>query len=176
MDDNGPVTGEEYPHPMKVTQVVFTHVQSGTYPHGPQPVLNDQVVGVYIQPIVGSQIAALNGQVSFSNQLDYGGSSGGMLSRQTGQMAALYPLQMFGNRFSGHGHVQPQRTQYLEQRMYGLSIRDGNGIRNSSYQVSTSSNVPPSRPSGPEDNLFGDLVDLAKFKSMKPTPATAGSR
>ncbi|XP_038898084.1 TOM1-like protein 9 isoform X2 [Benincasa hispida] len=171
VDDNGSVAGDEYPHPMKVTQVVFTHVQNGLYPQGLQPIANNQVVGVYIQPIVGSQISALNSQFTISNQLDSatrtfdGGPYGAMLSQQ-------YPLQMFGNQFSGYGHIQPQGAQYLEQRMY---ISNDNGITNSSYQISALSSMTPNRPSKPEDNLFGDLVDLAKFKSMKPTPAAAGS-
>lgn len=178
VDDNGLVAGDEYPHSMKVTQVVFTHVQNGPYPQAPQPIANHQIVGVYIQPILGSQISALNSQFSLSNQLDSapqtfdGGPYGAMLSRQTRQMETVYPLQMFGNQFSGYGHIQPQATQYLEQHTY---ISDDNGIRNSSYQISALSNMSPNRASKPEDNLFGDLVDLAKFKSMKPTPAAAGS-
>uniref|UniRef100_A0A0A0LHW5 VHS domain-containing protein n=1 Tax=Cucumis sativus TaxID=3659 RepID=A0A0A0LHW5_CUCSA len=175
--DTGLVASDEYHHPTTVTQAVFTHVQNGLYPQGLQPIANDQVVGVYIQPIVGSQISALNGQFSLNNQLDlapqtfHRGAYGAMLSQQTGQMATLYPLQMFGNQFYGYGHIQPKGTQYLEQRTY---ISDDNGIRNSSYQISALSSMPPNKPSKPEDNLFGDLVDLAKFKSMKSTSAAAG--
>lgn len=181
VDDNGSVSSIEYPHSRKATQLLFTHVQNGPYPQGPQPIENDQqVVGVYIQPIISrSQISAFNGQVSLSNRLNlasqtfYGGSYGAMLSQQPAQMAALHHL----HQFPGYGRIQPQGSaQYLEQHMYGLSIRDDDGIRNSSYQVSTSSNVSPHKPSKPEDNLFGDLVDFANFKSIKPTSAAAGSR
>ncbi|KAA0038610.1 hypothetical protein IC582_006981 [Cucumis melo] len=173
--DNGLVASDEYHHPMTVTQAVFTHVRNGLYPQGLQPIANDQVVGVYIQPIVGSQISTLDGQFSLNDQLDlapqtfHRGAYGAMLSQQTGQMATLYPLQMFGNQF--YGHIQPKGTQYLEQRTY---ISDDNGLRNSSYQISALSSMPPNKPSKPEDNLFGDLVDLAKFKAMKSTPAASG--
>ncbi|TQE02621.1 hypothetical protein C1H46_011777 [Malus baccata] len=44
-----------------------------------------------------------------------------------------------------------------------------------SDQVSAPSYVPPSRPSRPEDKLFGDLVDFAKLKPTKPTSGAAGS-
>lgn len=165
VDDNGSVSSIEYPHSRKATQLLFTHVQNGPY---------------HIQPIISrSQISAFNGQVSLSNRLNlasqtfYGGSYGAMLSQQPAQMAALHHL----HQFPGYGRIQPQGSaQYLEQHMYGLSIRDDDGIRNSSYQVSTSSNVSPHKPSKPEDNLFGDLVDFANFKSIKPTSAAAGSR
>ncbi|XP_023523591.1 TOM1-like protein 9 [Cucurbita pepo subsp. pepo] len=178
-DDNGSMAGE-HPYSMKVTQVVFTHVQNGLYPQGPRPMGNDQFVGVYVQPIVGSQISAHNGQLDLAPHTFHGGPYGTMLPQQTGQMTALYPLQMFGNQFHGYGLIQPQPqpqgTQYLTQRVYGLSIKDDNGMRNSSYQVSTSSNVPPIKHSKPEDNLFGDLVDMSKFKPRKPSLAAAGSR
>lgn len=58
--------------------------------------------------------------------------------------------------------------------MYGLSVRDANGMNNS-YQVSAPSYVTPSKPSRPEDKLFGDLVDFAKLKPTKPTSGAAGS-
>ncbi|KAE8691411.1 branched-chain-amino-acid aminotransferase-like protein 3 [Hibiscus syriacus] len=61
---------------------------------------------------------------------------------------------------------------YSPQQM--LSIGDSNGTRNSSYQVQTSSYMPPTKPSKPEDKLFGDLVDMAKIKSTKTNPARPG--
>lgn len=172
---------------MQVTQVVMTHTQplpSAVLPQGPQPMGNDQVFGMYIQPGTTGQLSAINNQAAQSNQFIgmhpqaiQGGQYMGMLPQtlQAGQMASMYPQQMYGNHMAGYGYGQQQGTQYLEQRMYGLSVRDDSGLRNSSYQVSTSSFVPTSKPSKPEDKLFGDLVDIAKFKPAKPTPGRAGS-
>jgi hypothetical protein len=93
---------------------------------------------------------------------------------QAGPMASMYPQQMYGNQMAGYGYGLQQGTQYLEQRMNGVSVRDDNGLRNSSYQVSTTPYVPSGKPSKPEDKLFGDLVDISKFKPGKSTPGRAG--
>ncbi|KAL5558820.1 hypothetical protein UlMin_035031 [Ulmus minor] len=214
-DNGSPVASAQYPQqPMQVTQVVVTHAQGGSHPLGAQSMGNDQVVGMYIQPITGNHLSAIKSQVGPSNQLGYqpqpsnqlgyqpqpnnqlgyqpqpsnqlgyqpqpmhGGSYMGMHPQQmqASHMASMYPQQMYGNQMAGYGYGQQQGPQYLDQRMYGLSVRDDSGLRNS-YQVSsTSSYVPPSRPSKPEDKLFGDLVDIAKFKpTTKTTPGRAGS-
>lgn len=183
--DSSPVASAQYPQPLQVTQVVVTHAQAGSPPLGPQPMGNDQVVGMYIQPITGSHMSAINSQVGPSHQLGYhpqqmhGGPYMGMLPQpmQAGYTASMYPQQMYGQQMAsyGYGYGQQQGAQYLDRRMYGLSVTDDNGMRNS-YQLSTSSYVPPSKPSKPEDKLFGDLVDMAKLKpTSKPTPGRAGS-
>ncbi|XWS70335.1 hypothetical protein CRYUN_Cryun03dG0039100 [Craigia yunnanensis] len=179
--DSSPVAGAQYPQSM-VTQVV-THAQ----PQGPQHIGSDQVVeGMYIQPITTGHLSAINNQAVQGNQFAgfhpqpiQGAHYMGMLPQQmpAGQMASMYPQQMYpqqmyGNQMGAYGYGQ---QQYLDQQMYGLSIRDDSGMRNSSYQVSTSSYVPPSKPSKQEDKLFGDLVDMAKIKSTKTTPGRAGS-
>ncbi|KAE8668566.1 Detected protein of unknown function [Hibiscus syriacus] len=89
-----------------------------------------------------------------------------------GQMGSMYPQQMYGNLMGVYGYSQ---QPYIDQQMYRLSIRDDNALRNSSYQVPTPSYVPPSKPSKPKDKLLGDLVNMAKIKSTKPTPGRAGS-
>lgn len=165
------MAGAQYPQPMQVTQVVATHSQplpNGMHPQGPQVVGNDQAVGMYIQP---NQFLGVNPQAV------QGGQYMGMFPQpmQAGPMASMYPQQVYGNQMAGYGYGQQQGTHYLEQRMYGLSIRDDNALRNSSYQVSTSSYVPSGKPSKPEDKLFGDLVDISKFKTAKSTPGRAGS-
>ncbi|KAF8034640.1 hypothetical protein BT93_C0833 [Corymbia citriodora subsp. variegata] len=94
---------------------------------------------------------------------------------QVGEMAYMYPQQMYGGQMAAYGYGQ-QGAEYLDQRMYGLLVRDDNSLRNSPYQVSASSYVPPMKPSKPEDKLFRDLVDMAKVKSSaKSTPGRAGS-
>ncbi|XP_062097962.1 TOM1-like protein 9 isoform X2 [Humulus lupulus] len=187
----------QFPPPPQVSQVVVSHSQGGSLPLGPQPMGNDQVVGMYIQPITGNHLSAINNQVGPNNQLGFhpqpghGGPYMGMHPQpmQAGQMISAgygsgYGQQMagygggYGQQMAGYGGYgqQQQGPQYLEQRMYGLSVRDDNGMKNS-YQVSTSSYVPPSKPSKPEDRLFGDLVDISKFKSpaAKTKPGRAGS-
>ncbi|KDO79743.1 hypothetical protein CISIN_1g005810mg [Citrus sinensis] len=185
--DSSPVAGAQYPQQMQVTQVSVTHmqpVQSGAYPQVPQSV-NGQVVGMYIQPITSNHLSPMNNQLGQSNQLVgmhpqqiQGGQYVGMLPHhmQAGQMA-LYHQQMYANQMAGYGYGQQPRPQYIEQQMYGLSLRDDSGLRNSSYQVSTSSYGTPMKASKPEDKLFGDLVDLAKIKPTKSTstPGRAGS-
>ncbi|KAJ9168320.1 hypothetical protein P3X46_019862 [Hevea brasiliensis] len=183
--DGSPVAGTQYPQPMQVTQVVVTHaqpVQSGMRPQALQPSVNDHLVGMYIQPITTGQLLPFNNPVGQSNQLGLhpqavqGGTYMGMLPQpmQTGQIAAMYPQHVYGNQMAGYGYA-PQGTQYLEQQMYGLTFRDDSTLRNSSYQVATSSYLPPKKPSKPEDKLFGDLVDIAKLKTTKSTPERAGS-
>ncbi|KAJ7958580.1 target of Myb protein 1-like [Quillaja saponaria] len=179
-DYGSPVAGNQYSQPLQLTQVVMTRVQDGAYPQGPQSTPNNQVGGMYVQPITNGQFSAIRSQVGQSNQLalpsqPFQGGPGpymGMIPQQiqAGPVASMYPQQMYGNQFMGYGYGQQQGAQYLDQRMYGLSLRDDNGLRNS-YQVSTSSSsyVPPMKPSKPEDKLFGDLVDMAKVKP-KPTP------
>ncbi|XP_022750183.1 TOM1-like protein 9 [Durio zibethinus] len=169
--DSSPVAGAQYPQSM-VTQVSVTHGQ----PQGPQHMRSDQVVGMYIQPITTGHLSAINNEAvqgnrfaGFHPQPVLGAQYMGILPQQ---MAPMYPQQMYGNQMGAYGYGQ---QQYLDQQMYGLSIRDDNVLRNSSYQVSTSSYIPPSKPSKPEDKLFGDLVDMAKIKSTKTTPGRAGS-
>uniref|UniRef100_A0A2P2LFQ9 Protein transporter n=2 Tax=Rhizophora mucronata TaxID=61149 RepID=A0A2P2LFQ9_RHIMU len=175
--DNGQ-PGTLYSPRMQVAQVVVTHSQP-LPSQGSQPMGNDQVVGKYIQPVTTGQLLQNNQYVGLHPGAIQGGQYIGMLSQpmQGGQMAYMYPQQMYGNQMAGYGYGygQQQGTQYLEQRMHGLSFRDDNGLSNASYNVSTSSLVPSGRPSKPEDKLFGDLVDIAKFKTGNPTPRRVGS-
>ncbi|XP_039029556.1 TOM1-like protein 9 isoform X2 [Hibiscus syriacus] len=160
------------------------------YPHfGPQQMGSDQVVGVYIQPVITGHLSGINNQQQQAVQGNqFGGFhpqgvqgapyNMGMIPQQITVvpqiMAPVYsPQQMYGGQpmapYGGHG-----QQWYLNQQMYGLSIGDNNGSRNSSYQVQTSSYMPPTKPSKPEDKLFGDLVDMAKIKSPKTNPARPG--
>ncbi|KAK7293865.1 hypothetical protein RJT34_16742 [Clitoria ternatea] len=181
-DSGSPVVaGAQYPQPQHYPQVVMTHVQSGAHPHGPQTMGNDQAVGMYMQPNANSHMSAMNNHVG-SHQMGLqpqhiqgvAGPYMGMVSHQMqgGPGIPMYPQQMYGNQYMGYGYGQQQGVPYIEQQMYGMSIRDDSALRNSN-QVSTSY-APSGKPSKPEDKLFGDLVDMAKVKP-KPTPGRAGS-
>ncbi|KAI4316137.1 hypothetical protein L6164_024144 [Bauhinia variegata] len=183
-DNGSPVAGTQYPQQMQVTQVVMTHVQSGAHPQGPQAIGNDQMAGMYMQqPNTNSHMPAINSHVGQNNQVGLppqyiqGGAGPymGMVPHQmlAGPMASVYPQQVYGNQFTGYGYGQQQGLQYVEQQLYGLSVRDDSGLSNS-YRVSASTYVPSGKPSKPEDKLFGDLVDMAKVKPT-PTPGKAGS-
>ena len=183
--DNGSlVAGAQYPQPPQATQMSMTNGNGAADSRGPQAMGNDQVAGMYMQPNANSHMSAVNNHGAQSNQFGLhpqhiqvvaGPYMGGMVSHQMqpGPMASMYPQQMYGNQYMGYGYGQQQGVPYIEQQMYGLSVRDDSGLRNS-YQPSTTSYVPSAKPSKPEDKLFGDLVDMAKVKP-KPTPGRAGS-
>ncbi|KAL3655667.1 hypothetical protein CASFOL_000063 [Castilleja foliolosa] len=157
-------------------------------PSGPSPstsYANDQVVG-----------ASYNGHLTTSNQMvgmhPYPVQSPqhmAMYSQQPtmqpgghqmgGGGGYMYPqqMQMYGNQMAAgygysYGYGQQQNTQYLQQGMSGLSMGDNSGLRHS---YSTPSIVPSGKPPKPEDKLFGDLVDISKFKPGKTTPGRTGS-
>ncbi|KAL6524091.1 hypothetical protein OROMI_031186 [Orobanche minor] len=99
---------------------------------------------------------------------------------QSGQMGYTYPQQLYGSQMAmagygyGYGYGQQQNSQFLQQGMSGLSLREDSGLKKSFYSTSSSS-VPTGKPSRPEDKLFGDLVDISKFKPGKMIPDKAGS-
>lgn len=145
---------------------------------------NDQVAVMYSQSIASGHHSGLNTQaipnnqfMGYSPQPIQGGQMVGMLPQpmQAGIMSPMYAQQMYSNQMAGYGYGygQQQNPQYLDQRMYGLTVRDDIGLRNSSSQVSSSSYLPPMKPKKPEDNLFGDLVNMAKVKQTKPTSGRA---
>ncbi|CAH9136412.1 unnamed protein product [Cuscuta epithymum] len=147
-------------------------MQNNPNTYGFQSYVNEQVGGSMYsqQPMLGG---------FHLQQPIQSGASMGMFPQQMppGQMAFMYSQQMYSNQmaaagygYGGYGYGQPQQNaQFIEQRMSGLSVRD-DGIPKSgsgSYQVSAPSYVPAGKPSKPEDKLFGDLVDLTKFKPAK---------
>ncbi|KAL2236059.1 UNVERIFIED_CONTAM: TOM1-like protein 9, partial [Sesamum indicum] len=179
------------PQELQVTQVAASSSQpsspSGTFLPGSQTMTNDQVVGMHMQPITGGHLPAINNQAMQNSQMPRGSNPQpmGMLPQpmQSGQMVYMYPQQMYSNQMAaygygygyGYGQGQQQNAQFLEQSMSGLSVRDDISRRNSTNSVSTTSYVPSGKPSKPEDKLFGDLVDISKFKPGKTTPGRAGS-
>ncbi|KAJ4958121.1 hypothetical protein NE237_025232 [Protea cynaroides] len=169
----GMLVGTNYP--LHVTQVVVNSPQSVQISPHSQPTGNDHVVGMYIQPITNGQLAAMNTQPIQSNHLGgmhpqaiQGGQNMGMLPQpmQAGQLTSMNQMPMQNNL--GYGYSHPMEGQYLEQRMYGLSVQDDSYMAPTSY-------LPPGKSSKPEDKLFGDLVDMAKVKPKNAAPARAGS-
>ncbi|CAA2959762.1 TOM1 2 [Olea europaea subsp. europaea] len=173
----------ESPSQSQVPQVVMTHSQplpSGTIFQGSQPVSNGTAVGTYIQPFNTKYLTPIDNQAIQNNQLAglhsqpiLGLQSMTMFPQpmQSDQMAYMYPQQVYGNQMSsyGYGYSQQPNSQFLEKSMSGLSVKDNDVIRNSSYQFSTPSYVPSGKVPKAEDKLFGELVDISKFKPIKST-------
>ncbi|XP_058200896.1 TOM1-like protein 9 [Rhododendron vialii] len=179
--DNSQLEGSQYsPTAMQVPPAGVTHAQpmpSGMY-QGSQFMGNNQV-GVYNNQGIQSnhQQMGVYPQQMPSNHQQMGVYPQQM---QSGQMG-YYPQQMYNNnQMGGYGYgygygQQPQNAQFIEQRMSGMTFRDDGALRNSSYLPTTTSYVPSGKPSKPEDKLFGDLVDISKFKPTKTAPGRAGS-
>ncbi|XP_009768540.1 TOM1-like protein 9 isoform X1 [Nicotiana sylvestris] len=177
MHNNQLMSGSLNALSMQNNQLVAANSQQlagGSYAHG---MYAQQITGGH--PAMMNQTIQSNQMVGLSPQPMQGGQLMGMFPQQmpSGQMGYMYPQQIYGNQMAGYGYgyAQPQNTQFLNQRMSGLSVRDDGVLNNSSYPVSTPSYVPSGKPSKPEDKLFGDLVDISKFKSSKTTPGRAGS-
>ncbi|CAB4266506.1 unnamed protein product [Prunus armeniaca] len=181
------------PQPTGSDQVVGMYIQPITTTH--LSAINNQVgpsshLGLPAQPVQGpytgmtpqaiqaGQMTSMYPQQMYGNQMvPYG------YDQQQQQQHQVYALQQQQHQ-QAYALQQQQQQQYalqqqqqayaLQQQMYGLSVRDDNGMKNS-YQVSAPSYVTPSKPSRPEDKLFGDLVDFAKLKPTKPTSGAAGS-
>ncbi|XP_021739199.1 TOM1-like protein 9 [Chenopodium quinoa] len=171
-----PVAGQQPPN-----------FQGGVHPFAPQPPGNDQAVGMYQPHMAGGHMPGMNVQ-PVMNQMPgmfpqpyQGGQMMGMVPQAmpVPQMNSMYPAQMYGNQMAayGYGYAQQPDAQYLDQRMYGLSMRDDSSLKNASNQNSMASYLPPMRqkPKG-DDKLFGDLVDMAKSKpGGKAAPSRTGS-
>ncbi|KAJ8552136.1 hypothetical protein K7X08_028579 [Anisodus acutangulus] len=178
MHSNQVMSGSPRAMSTQNNQLVAANTQQmagGTYLHG-----------MYAQPNIAGQPAMMNNQAMQSNQMEglhpqqfQGGQPAGYFPQQmpSGQMAYMYSQQMYINQMAsyGYGNAQQQNTLFLNQGMSGLSVRDNGALNNSSYPVSTPSYVPSGRPSKPQDKLFGDLVDLSKFKPTNGAPGRAGS-
>ncbi|GAA0159219.1 transporter [Lithospermum erythrorhizon] len=139
----------------------------GQYPYASQPTVNNQVGGMYMQqaPAImqGNQPVGMHAR----GMMPGGHQSMEMYPQSMQQMGYMYPQQMYGNQmmgYGGYGYNQQPNAQYLDQRMSGLSVSDGSAMESSSHSVPTPSYVPSGKPNKPEDKLFGDLVDMSKFK------------
>ncbi|KAH6831162.1 ENTH/VHS/GAT family protein [Perilla frutescens var. hirtella] len=174
------VSAISQPQELQVTQSApsdFEPSPSGTYIPGAETHPNAPVVGTYMHPITGSHHTTINNHQPMPGNQMVGGFHPQPIQSlqpmgtyhqpmQSGQTGYMYPQQMHANQMAGYnygygyGHEQMQNTQYLEQNMYGLSMRDGSSASAPSY-------VPSGKPMKPEDKLFGDLVDISKFKPAK---------
>lgn len=197
-------SGSPFAPQMHQTQVSFTHAQpisnNNPYPQMPQtgqPVNNSpysqmpQTGQTVINNSPYPQMPQAGSAMYMPNQPNQGLGPGYPPQQQQQQqqmmMAQFYAQQQqqqqqqqaYGNQMGGYGYGYNQQQQgsspYLDQQMYGLSIRD-----QTSHQVpsssSTTSYLPPMKPKNkPEDKLFGDLVDITKFKPTKPTSGRAGT-
>ncbi|ESQ49194.1 hypothetical protein EUTSA_v10022036mg [Eutrema salsugineum] len=147
-------------HPMQVTQVVITthtHQPLGYNPQGGSPhATNNNMLNMFLPPMTGGHMPPFghNPNNHYNN-----------------------PNTMYGGY---GGQLQGQPQQYLvEQQMYGMSLQDNGANHTNPYQVSSHHSAlnhsPMVKPMNkkPEDKLFGDLVELSKFK--KPTSGRAGS-
>ncbi|KAL0719788.1 hypothetical protein Bca4012_069112 [Brassica carinata] len=168
-------------HPMQVTQVVITtthtHQPLGYNPQGGSPHAinnnpqggspyainnNNNMFGMIPPPMTGGHMQPFGHQNPAAMYGGYGGQP------QPPQQY-LGEQQMYG----GYGG-QPQlsQDQLVEQQMYAMSLQDnGAGNANNPYQVSSHPSglnyqQPMMKPVNkkPEDKLFGDLVELSKFK------------
>lgn len=157
-------------------------LQNMTLAQGPQAMVNGQMTSSLYPQQAGPYSSGINNPTVQNNQFGgfhpqpvRGGQVMGMLPQPMPMdpVASMYPQQMYSYQMAGYGYgynqqLLLQQQQLLQQQMYGLSMSNDSS---SSYQVPTSSSYPSSdKPKRPEDKLFGDLVDISKFKPTKPTP------
>ncbi|KAI4376303.1 hypothetical protein MLD38_014083 [Melastoma candidum] len=152
-------------------------VPAGMLPQSPYGMGNEQASGMFMPQMMNGQYMQPNQMMGMSPLAMQGGPfMGGMVPQQmqAGAMGYIYPQQIYGGQMpaaAAYGYG-PQGIQYVDQRMYGLSVRNDSAVSNSSSK-STPLYTPPMKPSKPEDKLFGDLLDMAKVK--KSGPDRAGS-
>ncbi|WZZ09595.1 hypothetical protein YC2023_095516 [Brassica napus] len=167
-------SGSPFSPQMHQTQVTFTHPQQ--YPQMPQ---TGQPVNNSPYPQMPQTGSGMYMQQPMPNQAHQAQQQQQMMMAQ--YYAQQQQQQAYGNQMGGYGYGYNQQQQqggrpYLDQQMYGLSMRD-----QTSHHVSSSSSatsyLPPTKPKNkPEDKLFGDLVDISKFKpTTKPTSGRAGT-
>ncbi|XP_076908544.1 TOM1-like protein 9 isoform X1 [Bidens hawaiensis] len=143
-------------------------------------------------PPMNNQLPPMPNQQVYTNQIPQQQFQGVMPQQQMGYMQ--YPQQMYSNQMGqpsgygggydyGYGYAQQQNTQYIDQRMAGMSVRDDSYLNTTVYTGPSMANasyvhVPSGKPQKAKDKLFGDLVDFAKVKPNKTTttiPGRAGS-
>ncbi|XP_074572858.1 TOM1-like protein 9 [Curcuma longa] len=163
----------------------------------PQPTPGGQLEGMHPQHMLGVQLTG-GLQPQFGSSSQFPGIYPPMQNSQVMPMYPQQMLggyvgtsqqTMQGFQPTGYGYGQQPEAQYydpsrsayaysssneLPQRMYGLSMQDSNSYSSmtSSYQMPLSSPSyvhKSNKPSKSQDNLFSDLVSMAKTKQNKPT-------
>ncbi|KAH6760612.1 ENTH/VHS/GAT family protein [Perilla frutescens var. frutescens] len=171
LDNSLPAVNQ--PQQMQVTQGVVNHSQpspSGAYLTGQQTTANDQALGLYNGGHLTAQGMQQSNQMQGMHPYPIQSQQQMVMypqQMQPAQMGYMYPQQqMYNNQMPagygygyGYGQSQQQNAYFAQQTISALSVRDDSGLRNSA-----SSGLPSGRPSRPEDKLFGDLVDISKFK------------
>ncbi|CAO2825927.1 unnamed protein product [Amaranthus hypochondriacus] len=186
--DTNPSLSPQYPPAVQTSPMAGQQsptFQGGMHPFHSQQTGNDQVSGMYAQHMAGGLMPGMNMHPMMNQmpgmypQAYPGGQMMGIpQALPSSQMNSMYPPQMYGNQMAAYnyGYAQQTDAQYIDQRMYGLSLRDDSSLKNTSSQTSMASYLPPMKPqSKGDDKLFGDLVDMAKLKPGKPTPSRTGS-
>ncbi|CAO2816821.1 unnamed protein product [Amaranthus hypochondriacus] len=182
--DTSQSSSPQYAPAMQTSHMAGPPFQGGIHPFAPQQTGNDQVSGMYAQHMAGGHMPGMNMQAmnqmaGMLPQAYQGGQMMGIPQALPGsQMNSMYPPQMYGNQMPAYGYAYAQQpnAQYIDQRMYGLSLREDSSLKNTSSQTSMASYLPPMKQqSKGDDKLFGDLVNMAKLKPGKPTPSRAES-
>ncbi|XP_047319971.1 TOM1-like protein 9 isoform X2 [Impatiens glandulifera] len=183
-----PPPPSQYSQPQSMLQVQVTHqpmamAGGGMYMHHHHHPLTENTVpsmnmnnnNLHPQFIARQQQMYSHPQMQMQQQM--GGYNN--IYPQQQQQQQMYGQQMGGFGYGGYNIQQPQHNhhqhpQFLDQRMSNLSVRD-----DSTLKIPTPSYIPPGKPMKAEDKLFGDLVDINKFKPSSAkattTPGRAGT-
>ncbi|KAJ6745588.1 TARGET OF MYB PROTEIN 1 [Salix koriyanagi] len=154
---------------------------SGALPPPPweaQQADTSQVAGAqYPQSLQATQMAVTQSQPLPGGMHPHGPQPVGneqlgmyMQTAPSNQFFGMNPQAMQGGPYMGM-YSQPMQAGPDGVNVSSTSVWQPNGW----IWVPTSSYVPSGKPSKPEDKLFGDLVDISKFKPGKSTPGRAGS-
>ncbi|XP_076943852.1 TOM1-like protein 9 [Bidens hawaiensis] len=187
----GAATSGGLPPPPWEAQSADDQLPGGTTQFSQTPVNNQfSQPPVNNMPPMNNQLPPMPNQQVYTNQIPQQQFQGAIPRQQMGYMQ--YPQQMYNNQMGqpsgygvgygyGYGYGQQQNTQYIDQRMAGMSVRDGSYLNTTVYTGPSMANasyvhVPSGKPQKAEDKLFGDLVDFAKVKpNNTTTPGRAGS-
>jgi len=178
-------------------------MQNSQFGGTPEQMQVNQQMGMFLSPLQSSQQSGMvplqmqNDRLpsTFSQPMQNGLQPGMHPSwMQNNQVPGPFSQQVQGGRPTGYtGYMQQQPRALYDQRqsypsysspneisqgMYGLSVQNNGTYANAgpSYQTPTSPYMQQfKKPSRPEDNLFGDLVSMAKTKQNKTTASDAGN-
>ncbi|KAL8109891.1 TOM1-like protein 9 [Apium graveolens] len=162
-----------YQQPMQTPQVGF--INGSIHPQGFQQMENGLAENENIQPTTQGHLSATSNSDNMGERSWHPSMGIHPQQMQYAQMAYMYPQQLYSNQMSvyAYGYGQFQNNEYLDQSMSRLSVNDG--VSNGTATQPTKSYVPSGKPTKPQDRLFGDLVDIKKFKPTNSTHAKTES-